>query len=60
MVWLNFILGLDFIFLCIIILHNHTQKQRKRNENLTIIDDKIEWQHISLLDVLLEQLLMWF
>ena len=60
MVWLNFILGLDFIFLCIIILYNHTQKQRKRNENLTIIDDKIEWQHISLLDVLLEQLLMWF
>ena len=51
MVWLNFILGLDFIFLCIIILYNHTQKQRKRDENLTIIDDKIEWQHISLLDV---------
>lgn len=41
-------------------LYNHTQKQRKGKENLTIIDDKIEWQHISLLDVLLEQLLMWF
>ena len=42
MVWLNFILGLDFIFLCIIMLYNHTQTQRKGKEDLTIIDDKIE------------------
>ena len=31
MLWLNFILGLNFIFLCfkLIILHYHTRKQRK-------------------------------
>ena len=31
MLWFNFILGLIFIFLCskLIIIHYHTQKQRK-------------------------------
>ena len=37
MLWFNFILGLNFIFLCfkLIILHYHTPKQRK-----------IEFKHI--------------
>ena len=31
MLWFNFILGLNFIFLCfkLIIIHYHTQKQRE-------------------------------
>ena len=31
MLWFNLILGSNFIFLCfkLIIIHNHTQKQRK-------------------------------
>ena len=31
MLWFNFFLGLNFIFLCfkLIIIHYHTQKQRK-------------------------------
>ena len=31
MLWFNFILGSNFIFLCfkLIIIHNHAQKQRK-------------------------------
>ena len=31
MLWFNFILGLNFIFFCfkLIIIHYHTQKQRK-------------------------------
>ena len=33
MLWFNFILGLNFIFLCfkLIIIHYHTQNQRKTN-----------------------------
>ena len=33
MLWFNFILGLNFITLCfkLIIIHYHTQKQRKQN-----------------------------
>ena len=32
----NFILGLNFIFLCskLIIIHYHTQKQKQKNEKL--------------------------
>ena len=31
LLWFNFILGLNFIFYCfkLIIIHNHTQKQRE-------------------------------
>ena len=31
MLWFNFFLGLNFIFLCfkLIVIHYHTQKQRK-------------------------------
>ena len=49
MLWFNFILGSNFIFLCfkLIITHYNTQKQKKINLN----QGKIEPQHIHKLNL---------
>ena len=38
MLWFNCILGLNFIFFCfkLIIIHNHTQEQKKMKFNLRL------------------------